>query len=104
MILVVGKVHLQPGQQGPALALCQAHVERSRAEPGCLEHGVHISHEDAHTLVFVERWADWPALQAHFRVPASREFVKALAALSAGAPTMEVFEASPLPLGNPGKA
>jgi quinol monooxygenase YgiN len=46
--------------------------------------------------VFVERWADRAALAAHFQVPASRAFVKALSALASGAPELQVYEAAAL--------
>lgn len=97
MILVLGSVRIQPGQMDEALRLSQAHVGRSRAEPGCLEHGVHRSHDQPDRLVFVERWADAAALQAHFRVLASRRFVEALTALAVAPPSMQLYGATPLP-------
>jgi quinol monooxygenase YgiN len=44
--------------------------------------------------VFVEQWADRAALGAHFAVPASRDFVRALKSLAAGASTIEIFDAA----------
>ena len=102
MILVLGKVEVRSGRVDEALAMCQEHVLRSRAEPGCLEHGVHRSHEHRDTLVFVERWRDLEALQAHFGVAESRQFVKALSSLAVAPPSMEIYSASKLPL--PGKS
>lgn len=97
MILVLGSVDIRPEHLDQALQLSQEHVTRSRTEPGCLEHGVHRSHEHPHRLVFVERWADMEALEAHFRVPASRQFVKAMAALAKAPPAMTLYDATPLP-------
>ena len=102
MILVLGQVKIQAAKLAAALELSQAHVLRSRAEPGCLAHGVHVSHDEPDTLVFVERWRDMGALMAHFQVPESRHFVKALSALAESAPVMEIFDASPVPL--PGRS
>lgn len=93
MIIVLGSVLIRDGSVAEALIASQAHVERSRQEPGCLEHGVSIDAQVPHRLVFVERWASMDALRAHFAVPSSRAFVKRLAALAARAPTMELFEA-----------
>lgn len=93
MVIVLGSATLQPGRLDEALALSQEHVERSRAESGCLAHAVHQDTEDAHRLVFVERWVDRAALKAHFRVPASRRFVEALTTLSSAPPTMTLYEA-----------
>ena len=94
MILVLGHVTARPEHFDEVLKLSQQHVERSRAEPGCIAHAVHRDTENPLRLVFVEKWDDMAALQAHFRVPASREFGKALATLASEAPGLEVFDAN----------
>ena len=94
MVIVLASVRLKPGQVDDALALSRQHVARSRAEPGCLSHDVHRDSEDAQRIVFVERWADRAALAAHFQVPASRHFVKALTALASAPPQLTLYEAS----------
>jgi quinol monooxygenase YgiN len=40
--------------------------------------------------VFVERWADQAALDAHVAVPGSREFVGSLQGLLDGEPTLSI--------------
>jgi quinol monooxygenase YgiN len=72
------------------------HVQRSRTEPGCLVHSVHQDVEEPLRLVFFEQWADGPSLAAHFEVPASRDFVTAVAALAAEPPTLGVYQAEPV--------
>lgn len=94
MILVLGHVTARPEHFDEVLRLSQEHVERSRAEPGCIAHAVHRDIENPLRLVFVEKWSDMAALQGHFRVPASREFGKALAALASEPPGLEIYEAS----------
>ena len=95
MILVLGHVTARPEHFDEVLRLSQQHVERSRAEPGCVAHAVHRDAENPLRLVFVEKWRDMAALQLHFRVPASREFGKALMSLAADQPGLEVFDATP---------
>lgn len=101
MIVVLGHVVAKADGYTQALALSQAHVVRSRAEPGCVAHAVHQDTENPLRLVFVEQWASQEALWEHFRVPASREFAKALAGLAAEPPAMAMYEATELPM--PGK-
>ena len=96
MILVTGSVTAREESLNQVLKLSLEHVERSRDEPGCLSHAVHIDCENPLRLVFVEQWADRAALLAHFAVPASREFVRALQPLAATATTLEIFEAARL--------
>ncbi len=93
MIIVTGSFTAKQGRLEEALALSIEHVRRSRLESGCISHAVHQDAENPQRLVFVEEWADRAALSAHFVVPASRGFGKALMALAEGAPSMAVFEA-----------
>jgi quinol monooxygenase YgiN len=57
---------------------------------------VHVDCENPLRLVFVEQWADRVALLAHFAVPASRDFVRALQPLAAAPTTIEIYEATRL--------
>jgi quinol monooxygenase YgiN len=66
--------------------------------PGCIAHAVHRDTENSQRLVFVEQWADMDALKAHFRVPESRAFGKALMALATEPPGMALFDATPAPV------
>lgn len=97
MIIVLGSVITQPGRRDEALAVAQAHVARSRLEPGCLEHGVHLDSERPDRLVFIERWADLAALQQHFKVPESGRFVRDISALAAERPAISIHQSSELP-------
>lgn len=92
MILVTGSITATASSYDEVLRLSLEHVRRSRTEPGCLSHAVHVDAEDPLRLVFLERWADLDALHAHFGVPASRDFVEALGPLAAAPPTIEVYE------------
>ena len=76
MILVTGTARQDSFDEVRRSSL--EHVNRSRLEPGCLAHSVHIDCENPLRLVFVEQWTDRAALGAHFALPASRDFVRAL--------------------------
>jgi quinol monooxygenase YgiN len=98
MIIVTGEIHARADTVDELRAASLEHVARSRAEPGCLEHGVALDANDGLRLVFFERWADRAALDAHFKVPASRTFAAHAARLAARAPVISVYEASELAL------
>jgi quinol monooxygenase YgiN len=93
MIIVTGRIQARLTTVDEVVALSLAHVHRSRREPGCLLHSVHRDVEDPLRLVFIEHWADAAALRAHFRVPASRAFVKEAAALAAEPPEISIYHA-----------
>jgi quinol monooxygenase YgiN len=96
MILVTGSVMARRETFDEVRRLSLEHVHRSRAEPGCMSHAVHVDCDNPLRLVFIEQWVDRAALLAHFAVPASREFVRALRQLAAGATTLEIYDATPL--------
>src|SRR3954467_453058 len=96
MIVVTGSVTARQDSFDEVKKLSLEHVHRSRTEPGCISHAVHVDCENPLRLVFFEQWADRTALLTHFGVPASREFVRALQSLAAAATTIELYEATRL--------
>lgn len=94
MIVVTGSVTARPETFEEVRRLSLEHVHRSRAEPGCISHAVHVDCDNPLRLVFFEQWADRAALAAHFAVPASRNFVRALQPLAAAATSMEIYDAT----------
>src|SRR3954454_18993881 len=96
MIVVTGSVTARKDTFDEVRKLSLAHVHRSRTEPGCISHAVHVDCEDPFKLVFFEQWADRAALLSHFAVPASRDFVRQLQSLAAAATTIEIYDATKL--------
>lgn len=99
MLIVLGSVTCRPDTLAEVLRLGEEHVARSLKEPGCLAHAMHQAVGDPLRVVFVERWADLPSLGAHFKVPESVAFSRALHQLATEPPEMKVYEASELTLG-----
>ena len=96
MIVVTGSVTARQDSFEQVQKLSLAHVHRSRSEPGCISHAVHVDCENPLRLVFFEQWADRAALLRHFAVPTSRDFVKSLQALAAAATSIELYDATRL--------
>jgi quinol monooxygenase YgiN len=94
--MVTGSVEARQDTFDEVRRLSLEHVQRSRKEPGCISHAVHVDCENALRLVFIEQWADRTALLAHFAVPASRDFVKALQSLAASASSIQLYDATGL--------
>ena len=92
-IIITGSAMLKPESRDAAIALGAEHSARSRAEPGCIAHNVHIDAEDARRLVFLELWDDLAAVKVHFAVPASGAFVRTLSGMADGPPEMRIFDA-----------
>jgi quinol monooxygenase YgiN len=96
MIVVTGSVTAREDSFAEVRQLSLEHVHRSRKEAGCISHAVHVDCENPLRLVFIEQWADRAALLAHFAVPASRDFVRALRPLASAAATLELYDATRL--------
>jgi quinol monooxygenase YgiN len=96
MIMVTGSVTAREDSLEAVRRLSLEHVHRSRKEPGCISHAVHADCENPLRLVFIEQWADRAALSAHFAVPASRDFVRALQPLASASSTIEIYDAARL--------
>ncbi len=96
MIVVTGSVTARQDSFTEIRRLSLEHVHRSRKEPGCISHAVHVDCENPMRLVFLEQWSDRAALLAHFAVPASRDFVRALQPLADAATTIELYDATRL--------
>jgi quinol monooxygenase YgiN len=96
MIVVTGSVTAREDSLDEIRTLSLEHVHRSRQEPGCISHSVHVDCEKPLRLVFIEQWVDRAALLTHFAVPASRDFVRALQPLAAASTTIEIYDATKL--------
>jgi quinol monooxygenase YgiN len=92
MLIVTGSVTARADAFDRLLALSLEHVRRSRTEPGCIGHGVHADCENPLRLFFFERWADRAALDAHFAVPESIAFVRALRELASASDGPTLYE------------
>ncbi len=93
MIIVLGSVMVKDGRIDEALKISQQHVNRSRNEPGCIAHGVHLDFENPQRLVFVEKWSDQVSLSQHFKEPTSIAFVKEIKEIVTHSPEITIYDA-----------
>lgn len=94
MIIVWGSVEALADKMEEVAQLSIEHVHRSRKEPGCISHSVQADLENPNRLIFFEEWEDMPALQAHFEVPESGDFVSSVSRLAVGPPSIKIFEST----------
>ncbi len=94
MLIVTGSLVARQDSFEALRAQALEHVRRSRHEPGCISHAVHVDCENPLRLVFFEEWESKEALLTHFAVPESRRFVTAARALAEKASSVEIFQAT----------
>ena len=98
MLIVGGSVMARPETLHALRAVCVAHSGRSRGEPGCVSHNVHVDCEDPLRLFFL-RTLDRPdALHAHFKAPGTATFIEDLRRFDAAAGRPDVYEVT-VPVG-----
>lgn len=91
MLIVTGSLTARPENFEMFLEHALAHTRRSRDEDGCLHHEVSRDCEDPMRLVFFEKWRDRTALDAHFKVAASIDFVTAIRREAASSEGPDVY-------------
>lgn len=101
MLIVIGSIEARPETIDRIVELGLEHVRRSRMEPGCLLHSIHRDVENELRVVFIERWEDAAALQVHFQVLASGEFVREAVDLAVRPPEISIYEAEVATMPNP---
>ena len=91
MIIVFGSIQARLDTLNELRRLSLEHVTRSRTEPGCLRHSVHVDCEDPLRLFFYEEWADRAALDAHFEQAGSKTLMAAVRELSASSTRVRIL-------------
>lgn len=92
MVLITGTVEVAEVNRAAFIASVTRHVTLSRQEAGCISHGFFEDVMARGTFVFVERWRDMAAVQAHFAETYSREIVGVIRALSVRSTGVEIHE------------
>lgn len=69
MLYVIATLTIQPGSLDKVVAAARPCIEATRKEPGCISYDLNMDVTDNTRLVFVERWKDRAALEAHFNAP-----------------------------------
>ena len=94
MIGVTAKLKIAQGKEAAFEEVAKALVSNVNAnEPGCVLYELYKSPKDASIYIFLEKYADQAALDAHGKTDYFLAAQPALGACLAGAPEIEVFEA-----------
>ncbi len=69
MIIVSGKAKLSPGGLQKVQKEMETLIAATRAEAGCIEYSFGADVTEPDTLVILEYWESWAALDAHVKQP-----------------------------------
>ncbi len=98
MIVITGSLVAAPATFNELFEISLEHVARSRREPGCRLHSVHVDAENGLRLVFLEHWEDRASVLTHFAQPEAKAFVARVRELAAESPQIRLFNSVELPL------
>ena len=94
MIGVTAKLTVAPGKEAAFEEAAKALAAQVNAnEPGCVMYELYKSPKDASIYIFLEKYADQAALDAHFITEYFLAAQAPLGACLAGAPDIQVYEA-----------
>ena len=97
MIIVTGSILAREDTFDEVLRSSLEHVERSRKEPGCVSHDVHVDCQNPMRLFFFEQWTDEAALRTHFAVEGSKAFVRSLKGRIVETSGTKIYRAESIP-------
>lgn len=78
MILVTGHLRVAPDKIAALRPAARRMLEATRKEDGCLLYAFAEDVIEPGVIRIVERWADWPSLEAHGKVPHMADWRAAL--------------------------
>lgn len=91
MIAIVATIKTKPGMGAEFEAVAKQLVAKVNAdEPGCKLYQLHKS-DAADTYVFLERYVDQAAIEAHRGMPHFKELGKAMGAFMDGRPDVKIL-------------
>ena len=67
-------LHAKPEKRDELVALLSSFVDRSRAEPGCVDYHFHVSADDPNVFYFYENWTTRADLDRHLQLPYQKEW------------------------------
>jgi quinol monooxygenase YgiN len=94
MLVVAGRIPVQPERREDAVRLALEVGQATRAEPGCRSYRFYGDLDDPNTFFVFEEWDDEVALGRHFETPHMAKFMQEAPGLVAGAFEITRYEVS----------
>lgn len=76
MLVIAGRIVIDPAKQGEASAAARTLMEETRKESGCISYTFSADLSDAGLFHIFEEWESQEALDAHFKAPHMAQFQK----------------------------
>ena len=87
MIVIAGRMKIEPGKLPYALGIIKSVVEQTATESGNVAYRYYADLDDPSTLFIFEEWQSEAALENHFQMPYMIDFLEKI-------PTLGIVDAS----------
>ena len=98
MLIVIGSGRSRQGQHHELVSAARAVALATRVDDGCDVYTFAVDVTEPAAVVSFEVWRDRAALEAHLSHEHTQRFLRDVAGLLEGEPTMSLFEATPTEL------
>ena len=92
MIVIAGRVRLDPAKRAAAIAAVREMMRDTRREAGCIAYVFSADVEDEAVFHVFEQWESAAALAAHFQAPHMARFQQAAAGLGVAETKLQRYE------------
>lgn len=92
MIIVSGRVAIQPERREEAVEAIARVVSVTKTEAGCNAYDFYADLADPNTFLVYEEWESEGALNAHLQAPHTTAFLQAVPTFIAGPPAINRYE------------
>ena len=92
MLVIAGRIRLDPAKREAAIAAARELMRDTRVEPGCVSYTLSADVEDEAVFHIFEEWKSAEALAAHFGAPHMARFQAAAAGFGVKGMKLQRYE------------
>jgi quinol monooxygenase YgiN len=98
MLVVIAKLMVEPDKKAELFSLAQPLIAATRAEQGCISYTLLDDRNHPNACLFLEQWADKPALERHLKTAHISAWHQKSADLLVGEMDIKLFQAEAVKL------
>ncbi|MBN2864324.1 MAG: antibiotic biosynthesis monooxygenase [Bacteroidales bacterium] len=90
--MIIAKVYIKPGSESAFISEAKSMIENSNKEEGCMGYMLYQDPYEKTNFIFVERYKDQSAVDAHFATPYFSEFGNKIAGMTSDPMEIKIFD------------
>lgn len=90
--MITAKVYVKPGTEADFIMIARVMIENSNKEEGCMGYMLYQDPYEKTNFIFVERYKNQAAIDAHFATPYFKEFGTKIADMTSKPMEIKIFD------------